>query len=58
MAYRVVLSVATGGGAVRAYVDFLGFQGGRTAVLLAFTAARAPITSRVPLALAVAARAR
>lgn len=58
MAYRVVLSVATGGGAVRAYVDFLGFQRGRTAVLLAFTAARAPITSRVPLALAVAARAR
>lgn len=58
MAYRVVLSVATGDGAVRVYVDFLGFQRGRTAALLAFTGAGAPITGRVPLARAVAARAR
>ena len=58
MAYRVVLSVATGSGAVRVYVDFLGFRRGRTAALLAFTAGRAPITGQVPLARAVAARAR
>jgi hypothetical protein len=58
MAYRIVLSVATDSGAVRVYVDFLGFQRGRTAVLLAFTAARDPITRRVPLARTVVARAR
>jgi hypothetical protein len=58
MAYRVVLSVATGSGAVRVYVDFLGFRQGRTAALLAFTAGRASITGQVPLARAVAARAR
>jgi len=58
MAYRIVLSVATSSRAVRVYVDFLGFQRGRTAVLLAFTAGRAPITGQVPLARAVAARAR
>jgi hypothetical protein len=58
MAYRVVISVATDRGAVRVYVDFVGFQRGRTAVLLAFTAGRAPITGQALLARAVAARAR
>ena len=58
MAYRVVVSVATDRGAVQVYVDFLGFQRGRTAVLLAFTAGGTPITGRVPLARAVAARTR
>lgn len=58
MAYRVVLSVATGSGTVRAYVDFLAFRRGRTAVLLTFTAGRAPITGRVALARAIAARTR
>jgi hypothetical protein len=58
MAYQVVLSVATDRGAVRVYVDFLGFRRGRTLVLLAFTAARAPIKGQALLARVVAARAR
>jgi hypothetical protein len=58
MAYRVVLSVATDRGAVRVYVDFLGFQRGRTAALLAFTGGYAPITHQGAVARAVAARAR
>jgi hypothetical protein len=58
MAYRVVLSVATDRGAVRVYVDFLGFQRGRTAALLAFTGGYAPITHQGSVARAVAARAR
>jgi hypothetical protein len=53
-----VISVATDRGAVRVYVDFVGFQRGRTAVLLAFTAGRAPITGQALLARVVAARAR
>jgi hypothetical protein len=58
MAYRIVLSVATDRAAVRVYVDFVGFQRGRTAVLLAFTAAGAPIPGQAVLARIVAARAR
>lgn len=58
MAYRVVLSVATDRGAVRVYVDFLGFQRGRTSALLAFTGGSAPITHQGGVARAVAARAR
>jgi hypothetical protein len=58
LAYRIVLSVATDRGAVRVYVDFVGFQRGRTAVLLAFTGAQAPIPGQVLLARVVAARAR
>ncbi len=58
MAYRIVVSVATDRGSVAVYVNFLGFQRGRTVVLLAFTGARAPITGQGLLARAVAARAR
>jgi hypothetical protein len=58
MAYRVVLSVATDRGAVPVFVDFLGFQRGRTSALLAFTGGRAPITHQGEVARAVAARAR
>jgi hypothetical protein len=58
MAYRVVVSIATDARAVRVYIDFLGFQRGRTAVLLAFTSAEAPLTGQAMLARAVAARAR
>jgi hypothetical protein len=56
--HRVVLGVATDAGSVRVFVDFLGFQRGRTAVLLAFTAAVAPIPYQAMLARIVAARAR
>ena len=58
MAYRVVLSVATDRGAVPVYVDFLGFQRGRTSALLAFTGGYAPITHQGAVARAAAARAR
>jgi hypothetical protein len=56
--YRVVLEVATPNGRVRAYVDLLGFQRGRTHVTLAFTNLSAPLGGQLAVARSVAARAR
>jgi hypothetical protein len=58
VSYRVVMAVATGNGTVRAYIDLLGFQRGRTAVALTFTRPQAPIAGQLALARLLAARTR
>jgi hypothetical protein len=58
ISYRVVMAVATRNGTVRVYLDLLGFQRGRTAVVLTFTRPQAPIAGQLALARILAARAR
>jgi hypothetical protein len=54
--YRVVMEVSTPNGRVRAFVDLLGFQRGRTHVTLAFSDVNAPIRGQLAVGRAVAAR--
>lgn len=56
--YRVVVDVPTNGGRVRVFLDFLGFQKGRTAVVLGFSYPNAPLGGHLALGRKVGARAR
>jgi hypothetical protein len=56
--YRVVMEVATSQGPIRAFVDLLGFQRGRTHVTLGFSNVGSPIGGQLPLARKIAARTR
>jgi hypothetical protein len=56
--YRVVPEVSTPNGRVRAYVDLLGFQRGRTHVTLGFSGVGAPLRGQLAIGRSVAARAR
>jgi hypothetical protein len=56
--YRVVMEVPTNAGRVRVFLDFLGFQKGRTAVVLGFSNVNAPLHGQLVLARKVAARTR
>ncbi len=56
--YRVVMEVTTPNGPVRAYVDLLGFQRGRTHVTLGFSSISAPLSGQLAVGRSVAARTR
>jgi hypothetical protein len=56
--YRAVLEVMTGAGPVRAYIDLLGFQRGRTHVTITFSNLGTPLGGQLSVARSVAARTR
>ena len=56
--YRVVMEVTTPNGPVRAYVDLLGFQRGRTHATLVFSSVGAPLGGQLAVGRSVAARTR
>jgi hypothetical protein len=56
--YRVVMEVSTPNGPIRAFVDLLGFQRGRTHVTLGFSNVSTPLGGQLAVGRSVAARTR